>query len=200
MHLLSNELNLLLFDLGSSKQKLPSVAVVPKLLSSWSGLPESVFLLGKDEKKKPYFLHEDSREMAISISHTGNWLCCALYKEQSIGVDIERSNRAVNLALAERYFSKEEIAYLLSASATTYCFLRLWTLKEAYGKALGIGINRAVLATSFLPILLQDLDYGSIALNNEQNYWVKYEELQNEGLILSCCSSKNPTNIVFEKC
>lgn len=192
-------MTLLLFDIGLLQPKRQSVEIIPELLAKWSGLDAVLFDIGKNEKKKPFFLNPDLKDIDLSISHTNNWLCCAIYNEQQIGLDIERIDRKANLNLAARYFAKEEISYLQSEEATKACFIRLWTLKEAYGKALGVGINQAVLATSFLPLLLQEQNGGSIETTENQNYWLQYEELQTEGLILSYCSSLSPTKVVFEK-
>lgn len=192
-------MTLLLFDIGLLQPKRQSVEIIPELLAKWSGLDAVLFDIGKNEKKKPFFLNPDLKDIDLSISHTNNWLCCAIYNEQQIGLDIERIDRKANLNLAARYFAKEEVSYLQSEEATKACFIRLWTLKEAYGKALGVGINQAVLATSFLPLLLQEQNGGSIETTENQNYWLQYEELQTEGLILSYCSSLSPTKVVFEK-
>ena len=194
-----NTLQLLLFDLGVQQNKTQSILLVPALLAEWSGLEESVFRLEKDHKKKPFFVDNALKDIAVSISHTANWLSCAIYKEQRIGVDIERIDRKANLKLAERYFSHDEVIYLQSNTASEYCFIRLWTLKEAYGKAKGVGINQVILATSFLDLLLQEQDSGYLNSPTEQSYWMQYEELQEEGLILSYCSSKHPTKIILEK-
>jgi phosphopantetheinyl transferase len=196
----NNELKLLLFDIGSVNQRQPSSNLIPKLLADWSGFSESLFVLNKDEKKKPFFLNSDLKDVAISISHTTNWLSCALYKDDIVGIDIERNDRKVNLKLADRYFAKDEIDYLYGKTINPQeAFIRLWTLKEAYGKALGVGINQSVLATSFLSLLLQKDDFGYHKTGNTNTHWLSYEKLHKEGLILSYCSSQSPVKVSLEK-
>jgi phosphopantetheine--protein transferase-like protein len=199
VQILENTLHLLLFDLGAQQNKIQSIRLLPALLAEWSGLEESVFRLEKDHKKKPFFVENALKGVSVSISHTANWLSCAIYAEQHIGVDIERTDRKANLKLAERYFAQDEVAYLFSNAASEYCFIRLWTLKESFGKAMGVGINQVVLATSFLTLLLQKQDSGYLNTTTEQSYWMQYEELLEERLILSYCSSKHPTKVVLEK-
>lgn len=194
-----NNLILLLFDLGILQPKKQSEEIIPELLAKWSGHNAADLAIGKNDKKKPFFLNPDLKNIDLSISHTNNWLCCAIYKERQIGLDIERIDRKANLNLAARYFAKEEVSYLQSEQATKVCFIRLWTLKEAYGKALGVGINQRVLATSFLSLLLQEQNEGTVDTTDNHNYWLHYEELQTEGLILSYCSSISPKKVVLEK-
>lgn len=52
--------------------------------------------------------------------------------------------RPVDLRLAERYFHPDEYAALLAspAAARAARFILLWTAKEAYVKALGLGLQR----------------------------------------------------------
>ena len=75
----------------------------------------------------------------------------AVCRHERIGVDVERLGRAP-LAVAERYFSATEAAQLreLPADAQPRRFLRLWTLKEAYLKAIGTGLAGGLARMSFL--------------------------------------------------
>lgn len=70
-----------------------------------------------------------------------------------VGVDVESFTRAVEiLALADRVFSEAERAQLraLSAAARPDRALSLWTLKEAYIKARGMGLSLPLRDISFL--------------------------------------------------
>ncbi|XP_073101447.1 uncharacterized protein [Elaeis guineensis] len=69
------------------------------------------------------------------------------FGKPEIGIDIEEKQRKTSnniLSLAHRYFSPVEVAYLKTL-ADPECrqseFIRLWTLKEAYVKALGRGFS-----------------------------------------------------------
>lgn len=76
---------------------------------------------------------------AISVSHSSDLVCCAIAERGSIGVDVEASRgRTAVTALAERYFTAAE-AHWLDAEPEPR-FRMLWVLKEAYLKALGIGL------------------------------------------------------------
>jgi 4'-phosphopantetheinyl transferase len=75
---------------------------------------------------------------AVSVSHSGDILVCALADAGPIGVDVEtRAPRKLE-TLAERFFTKAEATWL--AADPERRFRMLWVLKEAYLKALGTGL------------------------------------------------------------
>jgi 4'-phosphopantetheinyl transferase len=79
-----------------------------------------------------------------------------------IGIDVEaRSRTPADLDIAERFFSAPEVAILRGTppELKPETFLRLWTLKEAFIKATGEGLTRALDSFSF------SLDPVSIAFN-----------------------------------
>ena len=61
-----------------------------------------------------------------------------------IGVDVERQDRRFDLAMAERYFSPPEIAQVQACASEAEAralFLKIWTLKESFIKAIGTGLR-----------------------------------------------------------
>ena len=78
----------------------------------------------------------------FSLSHSGDYALCAV-SEANVGCDIEQIH-PVRHALAERFFCPEEAAEIAAAGseeARTLRFFRLWTLKESYEKAIGLGLG-----------------------------------------------------------
>lgn len=79
----------------------------------------------------------------VSLSHAGGWVAAVAYRHGRVGVDLEATRR-VDGALARRCLSAAELAWLDSASdgsSRQQRFLRLWTAKEAYLKAIGTGLG-----------------------------------------------------------
>lgn len=70
----------------------------------------------------------------FSLSHSGHWAVCAV-ADHPVGVDVELPR--CTSALARRHFHPEEVA----AAATADDLCRLWTAKEAFLKALGVGLT-----------------------------------------------------------
>ena len=87
-----------------------------------------------DENGKPHLFHNNG-EIHFSLSHSGQYAVCAI-ADSPIGVDIEqiRENRP---EIAERFFNSAELKYINDAES----FYRIWTLKEGYMKAVGLGMK-----------------------------------------------------------
>ena len=71
------------------------------------------------------------------------------FGNRPLGIDIQRL-RPVSPDLYLRFFTKEECEYILSKSEEnrTTAFFELWTLKESYLKATGLGLTLALSAFS----------------------------------------------------
>jgi 4'-phosphopantetheinyl transferase len=81
--------------------------------------------------------------MHFNLSHSRGRLALAIARHPLLGVDIECSERERRVSrIASRYFSAQETGELLSLSgpARLARFYELWTLKEAYIKACGLGL------------------------------------------------------------
>jgi 4'-phosphopantetheinyl transferase len=93
-------------------------------------------------------------ELRFNLSHTRGLVACAVTRKRAIGVDAEHIDRRVELlGVARRVFSPREIAGLekLSGEPQRVRFFELWTLKEAYVKAIGKGLAGPLRAISFAP-------------------------------------------------
>lgn len=80
----------------------------------------------------------------FNLSHTDGRIVLAVCRSQSPGVDIERLDRLETVAdIAVRFFAETETLALsaLPLSAQRRRFFDLWTLKEAYIKARGMGLS-----------------------------------------------------------
>ena len=89
------------------------------------------------EYGKPLFADSS---LHFSLSHTEGLVVCAV-GDRDLGVDAERKH-PYNEALVRRFFTEKEQAILLESEDPADCFIRLWTLKESYLKALGCGLIR----------------------------------------------------------
>lgn len=93
-----------------------------------------------------------SSGLRFNLAHTDGLVVCGLAFRAAIGVDVERVNRRVDrLRLAARVCSKPELAGLqaLAGAAQRRRFAELWTLKEAYVKATGLGLPGSLRQVSF---------------------------------------------------
>ena len=75
---------------------------------------------------------------AVSVSHSGHLVACAIAPTGQIGVDIELPLRRRRTdEIASQYFSPRESDWLRGQPCDR--FYMLWVLKEAYLKATGLG-------------------------------------------------------------
>lgn len=72
----------------------------------------------------------------FNLSHAGDY-AAAVFDDGAVGIDVERARR-VNVNVMQRQFTAAENAYLRSKPDA---FLRLWTRKESYCKAVGEGLH-----------------------------------------------------------
>ncbi len=88
---------------------------------------------------KPYIEHSEA--VHLNISHSGDWVLAVVDKNE-IGIDVEKKD-VYEWDIANRFFSYEENQYLktLQPMAFDEGFIRLWTLKESYIKAVGKGLS-----------------------------------------------------------
>lgn len=83
--------------------------------------------------------------LSLSLSHSGDWLACAI-ATSPVGLDIESLQRARDFsALASQLMSPLELAdfQALPAAERPVTFYRWWTLREAWLKRRGLGLDLA---------------------------------------------------------
>ena len=101
---------------------------------------------------KPFL--PDAPEIHFSLSHTRG-LAMAVVASVPVGCDVERTDRSFQPALVRRVFSPAERTRFsaLPEPDRPGEFFRVWTLKEAYLKALGTGFQTdpSTLDVSLLP-------------------------------------------------
>ena len=126
---------------------LGAALLLDRLLADAGLPPAGPFAFG--EQGKPYL--PGLPDVHFSLSHSGTRVLCALSGSE-LGCDVECPRRA-DLALARRFFHPDETKWLISLSGREQeaAFLRLWTLKESYVKAVGLGLSLPLDAFRILP-------------------------------------------------
>ncbi|UXY33096.1 4'-phosphopantetheinyl transferase family protein [Streptomyces sp. HUAS TT20] len=91
-------------------------------------------------------------ELELSLAHTDELIVVGVSGTGPIGVDAEPADRQAPFELLGEYVCTPEEAAALAAlpeAERTLRLLQLWTLKEAYTKALGQGMRRRFAAFGF---------------------------------------------------
>lgn len=127
---------------------LVSHALLRTTLAELTGMAPEALRLGRGPHGKPFLADAAGHEIpgfAFNLSHSGTHAVVICSKgAKALGVDLEfhRPGRPFT-RLAKRYFSANEAHTLerLPESDRIAPFYDIWTLKEAYIKALGTGLR-----------------------------------------------------------
>jgi 4'-phosphopantetheinyl transferase len=105
--------------------------------------PESVFFAAGTHGKPRLDIPGIDQPPQFNLTHSGDFVALAIADDE-VGIDIENL-RPVTAAqrLAHRFFSPEERKHVfeVDGEARDRAFLRIWTQKEAYLKATGLGVG-----------------------------------------------------------
>lgn len=87
--------------------------------------------------------------LSFNLSHSGDFIVCVV-SPTIVGVDIEKI-QSIDLAIADHFFSPTEARDLrtLPAEHQIDYFFCLWSLKESYIKAEGLGVSIPLSSFSF---------------------------------------------------
>lgn len=131
--------------------------------ASWNFIYNKYGKPAISEEQNPASLH-------FNLSHSAEKVVLAVSRFPDIGVDIEYATKARRIkAIARRYFSDKELAemLILPEDQQQSRFYELWTLKEAYIKACGMGLE----------IPLQHFSYGFVG---RDRLTVEFDERRND--------------------
>lgn len=119
-------------------------------LSRLTGLRKEEFSFTRNPYGKPCLAPYP--EVQFNVSHSGDWVALIAGGKDELGVDVEKIV-PIDMQIAERFFSPEENKYLAAkpADQQLHTFYRLWTLKESYIKAVGMGLSMPLDSFAILP-------------------------------------------------
>jgi 4'-phosphopantetheinyl transferase len=125
-----------------------------RALSSNGDLRPEEWRFLTDERGKPSIVPEQAgaSPLMFSLSHTRGLVACAVGRVRLIGIDVEAiEERAASPDVASRFFAPAEVEMLRGHPRDTYAdrFIEVWTLKESYIKALGVGLEQQLDSFAF---------------------------------------------------
>ena len=145
----------LLFD-RARRDFLVARALVRTVLAGYVGTGPGELVFGTNAFGRPElaWTERDGEPPRFSLSHTDGMVALAVTRCRAVGLDIENRRNRYSLASEESQFlSQKEQANLLGLSSGDRMdrSLELWTLKEAYAKAHGMGMALPFRAIAFEP-------------------------------------------------
>jgi 4'-phosphopantetheinyl transferase len=128
-------------------------ALVRNMLSHFAGGSPDAWAFAINRYGKPEIVGPGARPpLRFNLSHTRGLVACIVASDFDVGVDVEdRRRQTAGSDIARRFFSPREVADFdaLSVEQQQTAFYEYWTLKEAYIKAVGIGISLGLGRFSF---------------------------------------------------
>lgn len=153
----------------------------------------------KGERGKPYL--PDFPQIHFNISHSGSAAVCAL-GNQPLGIDVEQL-RPARLGAVRRMLTDEEKRRLDACPEQDRDleFFRIWTLKESYAKALGIGLALDFTSVEFSfsrqpqgEIRMKRLKAGA---QKENVPWRFAQTVWEDSYVISFCGLEEPGNPIL---
>jgi 4'-phosphopantetheinyl transferase len=154
---------------------------VSRLLS----LPPETLGVVEREGNAPRLMLPDSQsaQPSFSLSHSGDWVACAVSSSVNLGVDIEFNDSTRNIfEVSHMAFHADECLWLLqqSEAARLSAFYRLWCTREALYKLMS-ALGRETVS---LPLVGGDGRFASQGAS-----WYDYT-LAHFGLTIAVCSDQ----------
>lgn len=122
-------------------------ALLRRVLSAYVDVDPSSWQFSSNHHGRPEISAPDiAAPLRFNLTHTTGLVACVVTLEVDCGIDVERlSARGNPMAIAEKMFavSEQQVLKRLDGEVFLDRFFTYWTLREAYCKALGVGIANA---------------------------------------------------------
>lgn len=133
-------------------QYIAARALVRLILARCCAVAPEALVFAANEFGRPYIsAPAQAQGVYFSLSHTDGLLALAVSTHDEVGLDVEDTQRLSDFTgIARNYFSPAEWQAIepLQGEAQRNQFFAIWTLKEAYMKALGQGLSAGLEAFS----------------------------------------------------
>ena len=172
------------------------------ILARVLGRPPNRIELTQTAHGKPT-LTGNARNLEFSTSHSGDVVLHAVARGRRVGVDVEAIRREPgDAALARAIFAAPEAAYLegLPDAEQLVAFYRIWTRKEAYLKALGLGLSHPLQGFAVAAADLADGRILDVASGRLLAGWRVHPLAAGEGYAACLACEGPPAAVVARPC
>ena len=165
------------------------------LLSYYLGIPGAEIQLGRLSKGKPCSL--DNPNLRFNMSNSGRRVVYAFSLDEEIGIDLERLRNLPDLEeLIQKNYSDSEREYINKIpDQKQYRFFKFWTIKEAYLKAIGVGMR---IPPHYLQFSIQNGNYKLESIKGEvdTDEWIFKDFELEDGEYVGTLALKNLKAII----
>ena len=113
--------------------------LIPRALKLYRTYKE--LRLSTSNRGAPYFVDDP---LSVSVSHSAKIGVVTFSTGVQLGCDFERHQNRRFIEISRAYFHPTESAHIAREQNPEQLFYKLWTLKEAYGKAHKIGLTKGL--------------------------------------------------------
>ncbi len=172
------------------------------ILGSYLNIPPGDVAFEYSEHGKPAIASESGqKEISFNLSHSRNLALCAVSAKGEVGIDVEYIRPILRPEkILERFFSPGEREYFRSRPETmrSKAFMSLWTIKEAYSKAVGTGFSSNLKNLDFSPVLGHKLpSRASIILEGSNEKWSMLQFVPGNGYLAALAFKGGPPEISY---
>ncbi|MGM0921432.1 MAG: 4'-phosphopantetheinyl transferase family protein [Bacillota bacterium] len=168
---------------------------IRKRLQKLLALPLPNLHIRRDQKGRPFLADFHEWEGDFNLSHSGEWIISGVTTTGRIGVDVEEI-QPIDPSIIKLCLTQEEINYLQSIppEKRLLFFFEIWTLKEAFVKATGQGLQCSMDSFGF------DMDAWSqnkITLRKNDlssQYYFRIYQLEPNYNVAVCCTELEQIN------
>jgi 4'-phosphopantetheinyl transferase len=132
-------------------QRVAADSLVADLLERTGAIRSQSFRLARNNGGKPFLVSEAGRSaIKVSLSHSGCLVMAGITDLGEIGIDLEHlgSKRSIGEIAAFAFGPGEQRAVKAGGPRAFY---RIWTLREAMGKARGLGFDLITDGRDYFP-------------------------------------------------
>lgn len=178
-------------DLHARLAMLTSDLLIRHVIKNKLGLNNEEIRFVRNEYGKPRLIGR--RDFYFNLSHSGDWAVCVV-DTKSVGIDIEKIDYKNPKIVPEILSPVESDIYkkLGTKEGVTF-FYDIWTRKESYIKALGIGLNTPLDDLTVCPKFKSEDDIFSLTIENVINseYFFKQYFVDSDYFMTVCAMDKN---------
>lgn len=120
-------------------------ALVRTVLSRYAPIAPTDWIFENNEYGRPKIVnqHPLATYLDFNVSHSDGLVVLIVSTDRMVGIDTESTARHAPLDVADRFFSPHEVQslYRLPNEKQAFRFWELWTFKESYIKARGMGLS-----------------------------------------------------------
>ncbi|MCQ2456481.1 MAG: 4'-phosphopantetheinyl transferase superfamily protein [Clostridia bacterium] len=149
------------------------------------GIDYDEVIITVDENGKPSI---PGSGLHFNLSHSDEKVLCAV-SDRPVGCDVEKIEE-IDIKIAKRFFTEEEYKIIAVSDDSQTEFYRIWTMKESFSKAIGLGLK--------LPLDSFTFENGRVLQDAApETYYVKVS-VTDDGYCRAVCSEYAEPCVITE--